>query len=635
MSSSRSWTYKFSFGGARESLTKKENIWLYAVLFLVLNLIIKSNSITKVSFDLDEAWHTFFSQKGIKEIFQIAGTDPNGPFFNVLLHFWIKLFGVSEVATRSLSLIFSAATAPLIFLLGKKYFNSLTGIFAALIFSFSNLHFFFSHNARVYSLICFLATLSVLLFFRLIKTQKRTTFVYLTIVNTILLYTHLTTSFFIVAEGLATLLFFSESKKGTLLVVGSQALSAILFAPWVLLTPYYNQPVHGVWLNPPTWENVKLVLYDFCSTKHILKLFIALFVLSFIVRKRDSWQSTWKLQLVLFLWFCVPLLLSVASSHFLVPVFQTKYVMTSSLGLFLLIAYSISLLRIGSFLKFIIISYLVIKLYPSMGWYEFITEDWRSAVSEVKKLKTEKTAVIVSPWYMNYPFCYYYNREYYKDTKNMLDLLNKERIFFGEKKEMMLQKPTDYNQVILLTTHEKMISPESIIGYLRNNLLPECDTAFPSIRMYCFKKSGTANFATDMETSAQSFRLNNIVEKGFAHSGGKVSMLDGQNAYSATFEDKAGTFSKQSTFIVACGWVFYEDKNTDCSFVVSFENSNGFVLYDATEIMLLGPPNKWFRMCRKIKIPAEVKSDDIVKVYFWNKTKNPVYVDDMEVIEAK
>src|SRR5437868_9433926 len=133
----------------------------------ILNIVIKSFSITKVSFDLDEAWHTYFSQKSLPEILKIAGTDPNGPFFNLILHFWIKLFGVSEMATRSLSLILSAATAPLLFLLGKKYFNTLTGIFTALIFSFSDLHFFFSHNARVYALICFLAVLSFLMFLKL------------------------------------------------------------------------------------------------------------------------------------------------------------------------------------------------------------------------------------------------------------------------------------------------------------------------------------------------------------------------------------------------------------------------------------------------------------------------------------
>src|SRR5258706_1031585 len=636
MNSSFASVDNLSDGESFALLTKKENVWFVPLLFFILNLIIKSFSVTKVSFDLDEAWHTYFSQKGIGEILKIAGTDPNGPFFNLLIHFWIRLFGVSEVATRSLSVILSAATAPLLFLLGKKYFNYLTGVFGALIFSFSNLHFFFSHNARVYALICFLATLSFLLFFKLIKKQRYGSFTLLILVNTMLLYTHLTASFFLAAEGIAAVLFFSETRKGALLVISAQIISAAFFSPWVLLTPYYHEPVHGIWLHPPNWDEVKLALYEFCGTENILHLFIAIFIFSFIIRQRNSLSLTLKLQAILFLWFCVPILCSVAVSHMLVPVFITKYVMTSSLGLFMLTAYSISLLRVGTGIKYIAVAYLLFKLYPTIGAQEFISEDWRTAVKEVKKHKTDRTIVIVSPWYMHYTFCYYYNREYYIDTENTLLLLNRERIFFGEKKEIMLQQPTDYDNVILLTSHEKMINPESILTHLRNNFLPECDTAFPSIKMYCFKKEQTlATFMTDMETPAQSFQPNKIEEKNFAHSGTKVSVLNGKNTYSATFEDKAGTFSKQSTAINACGWVYYEDEDTDCIFVISFENKKGSFLYETVNVAKSGPPDKWFPICRRVKIPPQTKPDEIVKAYFWHKEATPLYVDDMEVTEIK
>jgi mannosyltransferase len=622
-------------GGAFPSLINKGNAWFFPLFFFLLNLIIKSFSVTKVSFDLDEAWHTYFSQKSLGEILKIAGTDPNGPFFNLLLHFWIKLYGVSEIATRTLSLIFSAATAPLLFTLGKKYFNTLTGIFGALIFSFSNLHFFFAHNARVYALICFLAALSFLLFFKLIKTQRYTTFIFLILVNTMLLYTHLTTSFFIAAEGIAALLFFSESRKGVLLIILAQVIAGALFLPWILLTPYYHQPAHGIWLHPPEWNEVKMVLYDFCGTENLLNLFIVIFILSLVIRQRSARSSTWKLQLVLLLWFCIPMICSIVVSHTLVPVFMTKYVMTSSLGLFMLIAYSISLLRVSTGIRFIVIAYLLLKLYPTIGSYDFISEDWRTAVREVKKRKTDRTLVIVSPWYMHYPFCYYYNRDYYINTENTLSLLNHERVFFGEKEELILNEPTDYDQVVILTAHEKMRPPESILRHFQNNFLPECDTAFPSIRMYCFKKATTGAFASDMEKPSQSFQPNKIVEKKFAHSGTKVSELSEGSAYSATFEDRVGAFSKQATSVAACGWVYYEDKNTDCVFVISLENKNGSFLYESVRVTKEGTPGKWFRICRRIKIPVQTKPDDIVKVYFWNKTVSPVYVDDMEVVELK
>jgi hypothetical protein len=143
-----------------------------------------------------------------------------------------------------------------------------------------------------------------------------------------------------------------------------------------------------------------------------------------------------------------------------------------------------------------------------------------------------------------------------------------------------------------------------------------------------------AVFSSTMEAPAQSFHLNKIVEKDFAHSGAKVSMLDGKNSYSATFEDKVGAFSKDANSVTACGWVYYPNKNTECVFVVSFENKNGSILYKTVNATS-GPQNKWFRVCQQVEIPEEARSRDIVKVYFWNKSVNPVYVDDMEIAEIK
>src|SRR5258708_12657026 len=105
MNSSFASVDNLSDGESFALLTKKENVWFVPLLFFILNLIIKSFSVTKVSFDLDEAWHTYFSQKGIGEILKIAGTDPNGPFFNLFIHFWIRFFRLIEFSTRSFSLI--------------------------------------------------------------------------------------------------------------------------------------------------------------------------------------------------------------------------------------------------------------------------------------------------------------------------------------------------------------------------------------------------------------------------------------------------------------------------------------------------------------------------------------------------
>jgi hypothetical protein len=179
-----------------------------------------------------------------------------------------------------------------------------------------------------------------------------------------------------------------------------------------------------------------------------------------------------------------------------------------------------------------------------------------------------------------------------------------------------------------------MKSPASILTYFQETLVPGYDMRFPSIKMYGFEKQKSTMFASDMEGPAQSFHPNKIEEKNFAHSGIKVSVLDGKDTYSATFEDRVGAFSKDATKVSACGWVYYHDKNADAVFVVSFENKSGSILYK-TVSATSGPQNKWFRVCQTIEIPGQCRPDDIVKVYFWNKTASPVYVDDIAIAEIK
>ncbi|MBK5285772.1 MAG: glycosyltransferase family 39 protein [Bacteroidia bacterium] len=614
-------------------LTEKSP-WLIPVSFFLINLFIKSFNFTKVSYDLDEAWHTFFAQKSVSEVIRIAGTDPNGPFYNLLLHFWMLLFGISEFSTRSLSVLLSAATAPLIYIFGKKYFNKKAGIFSALIFSFSNLHFFFSHIARVYALISLLSVLSFILLMNLIKTKKWTDFLLLALVNTFLLYTHLTTSFFIVTESLAAFLFFRESKRGVIMCVSANASSALLAAPWFLFTPYYHEPLHGIWLNPPIWNDIKNTLFDFSGSENMLYLFLFLFVASSLTQVKNSGTKTGKERMTLFLWFLIPLICSFVVSKKFVPIFSTKYVMVSSLGLFLSVGYALSLLKAGNRTLIFIIGFIIWMSMATLGVKEYTAEDWRTAVKEVKKRKTDRTLIIISPKYQDVSFSYYYNPSYYNSPDSMNKFLMRDRILLGSEKSIIIQHPTDYDDIILLTSHEEVVSPDSLIAFLKENFVLSCDTSFSDIRMYCFeRKYEYFFFADNMESDALCFLQGNVIQKSFAHSGKNVCLTDSSNRYSNTFHNTAGAISKSSTYLKACGWVYYEKKIANCLFVSAFENKDGPYQYNAVSISEFGPPDKWFQICKDIEIPADAEPSNIVKIYFWNKGTSPAYIDDVEITE--
>jgi 4-amino-4-deoxy-L-arabinose transferase-like glycosyltransferase len=84
-------------------------------------------------------------------------------FYLVILRAW-RLLGESEVALRSLSVLFSVGAVVSIHALGSRLYDDRTGLVAALILASNGFHLRYAREARAYSLAVFLVILSTLLF---------------------------------------------------------------------------------------------------------------------------------------------------------------------------------------------------------------------------------------------------------------------------------------------------------------------------------------------------------------------------------------------------------------------------------------------------------------------------------------
>ena len=156
--------------------------------------------IGKTDLGYDESFSLYMSLQSLPDAIRMLCKGDNPPFWEVLLHFWIKAFGISEVAIRSVSLIFSTLTIIPIYLLGKKYIHRWTGFAASLFYCFSTFSIYLAHECRVYSLIGFLSASSALLFISSAKTPKTYKFILLTLVNLMLMYGHYLSVWIIVME---------------------------------------------------------------------------------------------------------------------------------------------------------------------------------------------------------------------------------------------------------------------------------------------------------------------------------------------------------------------------------------------------------------------------------------------------
>ena len=167
------------------------------------------------SFWRDEGFSYLMAKKYIFQLLVSTARDFSPPFYYLILHYWMKIFGSSEISIRSLSLIFYWATLYVIFLFLKDIFKySLKkSWFYLLLFALNPLLIYYSFEGRMYSMLAFFATLS---YYSLYKKNSK-----LYLLSSILgLYTHYFMVLVIAAQYL-----FSKFKQLNV---------ALSFVPWVI-----------------------------------------------------------------------------------------------------------------------------------------------------------------------------------------------------------------------------------------------------------------------------------------------------------------------------------------------------------------------------------------------------------------
>ena len=91
---------------------------------------------------------------------RITSHDPNMALYYVLLHFWVRIFGYTATALRSLSVVAGALAVPVTILLGRRLFGRPVGAVAGLLLAISPFFVHAEQTARSYALLVTLVALS-------------------------------------------------------------------------------------------------------------------------------------------------------------------------------------------------------------------------------------------------------------------------------------------------------------------------------------------------------------------------------------------------------------------------------------------------------------------------------------------
>jgi uncharacterized membrane protein len=181
-------------------MNKKTLYYVSIALIFLFAFILRIFRINVQDLWRDESFMVILAKKTIPEIIKITANDTNAPLFQVILHFWIKIAGTSEIAIRFPSFLFSCGSFIYFYFIVKKYFKR-TGLFILLIlFSLNIVSIYYAQEARAYALLTFLLLGSFYHFTYCIQKISLSHSIPFLIFTSLAFYTHNFAFTFVIAE---------------------------------------------------------------------------------------------------------------------------------------------------------------------------------------------------------------------------------------------------------------------------------------------------------------------------------------------------------------------------------------------------------------------------------------------------
>ncbi|MDY6875420.1 MAG: glycosyltransferase family 39 protein [Chloroflexota bacterium] len=222
----------------------------YSLLFLILLLAagLRFYRLDAQSFWNDEGNSARIAERTIDLILEGSAGDIHPPGYYLLLHCWRALFGQSEFALRSLSVVAGLVLIVFTYLLGHHLFGQTTGLMAAFLGATSPFAVYYSQEARMYALLAAVSAASTYMLLRLLANDtgqkpgfaEKTWFLAYVLTAAAGLYIQYAFSFvLLVHNGIFGLWWLAVARRsvyrGRWLVTwaGTQAAVVALYLPWL------------------------------------------------------------------------------------------------------------------------------------------------------------------------------------------------------------------------------------------------------------------------------------------------------------------------------------------------------------------------------------------------------------------
>lgn len=342
-----------------------------------IGLFLRVHDLGQGSFWVDEAYSARISQLPPMEIISTTAADVHPPLYYLLLRAWMLVFGQGEAAIRSMSLVLDmfamAAVADLAWLAFRRRGVVLLALALHALSPFAILY---AQEARMYSLMLLVSTLSAAWLIRLLRTGTVAAAAVYVLTTALAVYTHMF-GFFMVAGQAAFVTVAAlvprfrvggSGRFGALSARGALGIAiavAALIAPWAWVVRQQMKWAATVtekgawWIPKPPIKGLVGPFYSFGGNSLVFMalsvLLLGFIALTALVYMRGRWGGRWHrteapeeshpgVVLLLLVTVLSPILISFVMSHVTTPIYVSRFMMGGFGAFLILLAAAVTLL---------------------------------------------------------------------------------------------------------------------------------------------------------------------------------------------------------------------------------------------------------------------------------------------------
>jgi uncharacterized membrane protein len=370
----------------------------FLLLVVATGLLLRLHHLGSQSLWLDESHTVRAVREALPTSLTAIGARVHPPLYTLLLKGWVELFGISEIALRSLSVVFGMLTILVVHRLGRLLFGEGSGLLAAGLVALSVFHIEYSQEARAYTLLTFLGATSYYFFARWPVDRRGRNLVGYCVATTLLMYTHSLGVLVPLAQNLHVLAAQAAPRLGPAwnakVWLGVQGVVGALYLPWALATLWHaSLAAEGFWTEYPTWSDLR-----YLAGLHAPKVAWLVFVVVLVVQLPRLLAARVGSVAMVAIWLGTSLAVPAAITAWFVPILVPRYMIVGSVPLYILAAALVVGLR-PRLLRAAVIAVLVLAFGSSAASsYKAVRkDDWRGVTRHLEAHARPGDLIILHP----------------------------------------------------------------------------------------------------------------------------------------------------------------------------------------------------------------------------------------------